>query len=306
MKIFLLLCNVFCLFASDQDQNGDSPFWVNDGNIFYDMTLDMVLFPDDETDSEIQNEFSGGISSQDGSKSSETIATTTTATTITTTATTTTTTTAATTTATTTVDSSDLISRSNFDTSNVNETGTSIYGAPTGRSTKIENENINKALVPTHVDSSDLISRSNFDTSNVNETGTSIYWVIFGAGGILVVIVVLIIYFVNKNKEPHVKKHTANISNHIILKKGKDLASKMNLVAENEDKIKEDFMKAEENTEGSQKHHTHTHNAKLVRNEEHNWSDVVPYDSNMVTIRKKLGIKVNIHTVWYRQLQFGF
>ena len=93
----------------------------------------------------------------------------------------------------------------------------------------------------------------------------------------MVVIVVLIIYFVNKNKdtEPHVIKHTANNSNHIILKKGKDLGSKINLVAENEDKIKKDFKNVEEDTVGSQKHPTH--NAKLVRNVEHNWSDVVPY-----------------------------
>ena len=104
----------------------------------------------------------------------------------------------------------------------------------------------------------------------------------------MVVIVVLIIYFVNKNKEPHVKKHTENNSNHIILKKGKDLERKINLVAENEDKIKKDFQNVEGETEGSQKRPTH--NAKLVRNEEHNWSDVVPYDSNMVTIGKKLGI----------------
>ena len=103
MKTFLLVCNVFCVFASAQDQNGDSPFMVNDGNIFKDKTLDFK-FPDGETegDSEIQNEFSGGISSQDGSKSTETIATTTTATTITTTATTTTATTATKTTAATT------------------------------------------------------------------------------------------------------------------------------------------------------------------------------------------------------------
>ena len=153
--------------------------------------------------------------------------------------------------------------------------GSSCVGGVTGRSAKIVN--INEALVFTSVDSS-------------GETETSIYWVIFGAGATLVVIVVLFIYFVTKNKdlEPHVIKHTANNSNHIILKKGKDLGSKINLVAENEDKIKEDFMKAEEKTEGSQKHPTH--NAKLVRNEEHNWSDVVPYDSNMVTIGKKLGI----------------
>ena len=124
--------------------------------------------------------------------------------------------------------------------------GSSCVGGVTGRSAKIVN--INEALVPTHVDSSDLISRSNFDTSNVNETETSIYLVIVGAGAALVVIVVLIIYFVNKNKdtEPHVIKHTANNSNHIILKKGKDLGSKINLVAENEDKIKKDFQNVEE------------------------------------------------------------
>ena len=109
MRTFLLICNVFCVFASDQEQNGDSPFMVNDDNIFQDKTLDIVLFPDDATegDSEIQSEFSGDISSNDGTKSTETTATTTTTTTITTSATTTTTitttkTTAATITATTT------------------------------------------------------------------------------------------------------------------------------------------------------------------------------------------------------------
>ena len=172
--------------------------------------------------------------------------------------------------------------------------GKNCYGGVTGRSAKVMN--INEALLPTHFDSSDLISRSNFDTSNVNETETSIYWVIFGAGAALVAIVVLIIYFVNKNKEPQekdVKKHTENNSKNIILKKGKDLGRKINLVAENEDKIKKDFQNVEGETEGSQKRPTH--NAKLIRNEEHNRSDVVPYDSNMVTIGKKLGINsINI------------
>ena len=97
-----MILNVICVVASDQDQNGDSPFMVNDGNIIQDKTL--VLFPDDETegDSEIQNEFSGGISSQDGTKSFTTTAATTTTTEATTTTATTTITTTTTTTASTT------------------------------------------------------------------------------------------------------------------------------------------------------------------------------------------------------------
>ena len=103
MRTFLLICNAICVLASDQDQNGDSPFMVNDGNIFQDKTLDFK-FPDDETegDSEIQNEFSGGISSQDGTKSFTTTAATTTTTEATTTTATTTITTTTTTTASTT------------------------------------------------------------------------------------------------------------------------------------------------------------------------------------------------------------
>ena len=103
MRTFLLICNAICVLASDQDQNGDSPFMVNDGNIFQDKTLDFK-FPDDETegDSEVQNEFSGGISSQDGTKSFTTTAATTTTTEATTTTATTTITTTTTTTASTT------------------------------------------------------------------------------------------------------------------------------------------------------------------------------------------------------------
>ena len=103
MRTFLLICNAICVLASDQDQNGDSPFMVNDGNIFQDKTLDFK-FPDDETegDSEVQNEFSGGISSQDGTKSFSTTAATTTTTEATTTTATTTITTTTTTTASTT------------------------------------------------------------------------------------------------------------------------------------------------------------------------------------------------------------